>query len=113
MSNTDLRSKMDTTILDTMTEQIGRMNVLAISGGRRVAVSETVLELPVNHGYTVRVTYNPVPDLYTVERLLRRGGKETVKGTLTEVYCDELSEAAYGASCYNSYRNVVGNRWAE
>ncbi len=104
---------MDTTILDTMTEQIGRMNVLAISGGRRVAVSETVLELPVNHGYTVRVTYNPVPDLYTVERLLRRGGKETVKGTLTEVYCDELSEAAYGASCYNSYRNVVGNRWAE
>ena len=104
---------MDTTIIKTMSEQIGMMTVMAISGGRRVAVSETVLELPVGKGYTVRVTYNPVPDLYTVERLYRRAGKETVKGTLTRVYCDELSEAAYGASCYASYPNVINNRWAD
>jgi len=104
---------MDITILDTMTRQIGLGNLLAVSGGRRIAKSETVLELPVGKGYTVRVTYNYGSDVYTVERLFRRAGKETQKGILTYVYCDELGEAVYGASCFHSYPNVVGNKWSE
>lgn len=100
-------------ILDTMTEQIGRMNLLAVSGGRRIARSETELDLPVGHGYTVRITYRPVPDCYTVTRIFRRGSKEWIKGELTEVYADELGEAVYGASCYLSYPVVRDNRWAD
>lgn len=104
---------MNTQILNTMSQQIGGMTILAVSGGRRVVISETVMELPVAKGYTVRVTYNHVPDLYVVERLYRRAGKTVVKGALTDVYADELSEAVYGASCYISYPNVKGNRWAD
>jgi hypothetical protein len=104
---------MNHDILNTMSRQIGTMTLLAVSGGRRVAISENVLELPVGKGYTVRVTYNACPDLYTVERVFRRGGKEWQKGQLTDVYADELAEACYGASCFISYPYVVGNRWAE
>jgi len=104
---------MNTAILNTMSQQIGKMTLLAVSGGRRVAVSENVLELPVGKGYTVRVTYNACPDLYTVERLFRRAGKEWNKGTLTRIYADELSEACYGASCFISYPYVIDNRWSD
>lgn len=100
-------------ILDTMTEQIGRMNILAVSGGRRIAVAENILDLPVGHGYRVRVIYKAVPDLYTVQRWFRRGAKEWLKGELTDVYADELGDAVYGASCYVSYPVVRNNRWAE
>lgn len=100
-------------ILDTMTAQIGRMNLLAVSGGRRVAVAENILDLPVNQGYRVRVIYNAVPDLYTVQRWFKRGSKEWLKGEVTNVYCDELGEAVYGASCYASYPVVRNNCWAD
>jgi hypothetical protein len=96
-----------------MAEQIGRMNILAVSGGRLTPIDEHTLDLPVNQGYRVRVIYNPVPDLYTVQRILRRGAKEWIKGELTNVYCDELGEAVYGASCYVSYPVVRNNCWAD
>lgn len=96
---------------DTLLDQIGRSNVFAISGGR-VGVwkpeGECVeVELPVSSGYSVRISlaWN---DTYTVERVLKRRpkGKSTkevkVVGRVTGVYCDEVGEVAYQASCYRN-----------
>lgn len=84
----------------TTISQIGRMNVLAISGGRVKAIDEHTIELPVRAGYHVRVAYIPGSDTYTVSRIFRRAGKEWVKGQVDHVYCDELGEVSYQASCY-------------
>lgn len=84
----------------TTISQIGRMNVLAISGGRVKAIDAETIELPVHAGYHVRVQYMPGSDTYTVSRIFRRSGKEWVKGQVDHVYCDELGEVAYQASCY-------------
>lgn len=93
----------------TAVRQIGRMNVLAISGGR-VEVQQrqdqegptySVLVLPVGSGYRVRVLY-AADDTYTVQRVFERAGKVTVKGEQTDVYCDQLGEVAYQASCFRS-----------
>lgn len=96
---------------DTLLDQIGRMNVMAISGGR-VGVwkpkGECVeVELPVSSGYLVRITL-AWDDTYTVERILRRRPKgQTAKvskvlGRMTGVYCDQVGEVAYRASCYKN-----------
>jgi hypothetical protein len=96
---------------DTLLSQIGRMNVLAISGGR-VGVwkpeGECVeVELPVSSGYWVRITL-AWDDTYTVERVLKRrpkgqSSKEIkVLGRMTGVYCDQVGEIAYLASCYKN-----------
>lgn len=84
--------------------QIGRMNLLCISGGRVKGAfnsdGETVgVVLPVGHGYRVDVLL-AFDDTYTVRRVFARGGKQWVKGELTGVYCDEVGETAYVASCY-------------
>ena len=81
--------------------QIGRMNIFAISGGP-VTPLEDGIELKVGHGYYVRVRLTPL-DLYTVSRIFRRNGKEFVHGSKDGIYCDEVGEQAYRASCYNSY----------
>jgi hypothetical protein len=83
----------------TIVAQIGRMNVLGISGGR-VGVRETGITLPVAHGYSVTVDL-AFDDTYTVRRVFKRGSKVWVKGERTNVYCDEVGEAAYRASCYH------------
>jgi hypothetical protein len=84
--------------------QIGAMNVMAISGGCRYALyntrSEVVgLRFPAGAGYWVDVLLAG-DDTYTVRRVFIRGGKEFIKGELTGVYCDEIGEVAYVASCY-------------
>ena len=81
--------------------QIGRPNVLAISGGR-VLVRPTGVTLPVGSGYMVTVDL-AANDTYTVRRVFRRGAKTWIKGEMTEVYFNELSEIAYQASSYRSY----------
>lgn len=97
---------------DVLLGQIGRMNVFAISGGR-VNVwkpqGETVeVELPVSSGYLVRITL-AWDDTYTVERVLRRRPKgqtatvTKVLGRMEGVYCDQVGEVAYYASCYKSH----------
>lgn len=86
-------------------DQIGCMNVLAISGGRWSPLPDGV-ELPVSQGYRVRVRLTPSDD-YTVERLMVRGGREFAKGTKERVYCDQVGEVAYRASCYRSYGEGV------
>lgn len=78
--------------------QIGRGNVLAISGGR-VLARKTGVTLPVGHGYSVTVDLD-ASDTYIVRRVFKRGAKEWVKGEQTNVYCDEVGEIAYVASCY-------------
>ena len=81
--------------------QIGIPNVLAISGGR-VGPLPDGIEMPAGAGYRVRVRLTAADD-YTVERVFLRRGKEFSHGTRERVYCDEVGEAAYRASCFRSY----------
>jgi hypothetical protein len=93
----------------TMLRQIGRMNVLAISGGRVNALPDGI-ELPVGSGYRVRVRLIPGMDLYSVERVFLRDGRVFSKGIREGVYCDEVGETAYKASCF---RNDDSTYWPE
>lgn len=81
-------------------DQIGRMNVLAISGGR-IQVADDGVVLPVGCGYSVRV-FLAADDTYTVRRVFKRGPKEWVKGEATGVYFDQVGETAYRASCFRN-----------
>lgn len=90
----------------TIIRQIGHMNVLAISGGRVTGLPDGV-ELPVGAGYRVRVRLTPADD-YTVERVFVRSGTVFSKGMETMVYCDEVGETAYRASCF---RNDDAEYW--
>jgi hypothetical protein len=92
-------STTDTTyeVADTILAQIGRMNVLAISGGR-VNRHPDGVTLPVSNGYVVIVTLDPC-DTYTVTR----GYRGRIMGQRSDVYCDQVGEVAYRASCFHSY----------
>jgi hypothetical protein len=84
--------------------QIGRGNVMAISGGRFDTLTNddgevTDLILPVAYGYRVRINLE-VNDTYTVRREFVRGGKVYEKGRQEGVHCDEVANVAYRASCY-------------
>lgn len=78
--------------------QIGRMNHLAISGGRVRVMGDTLI-LPVGAGYSVQITLD-ANDTYTVRRVFTRGVKQWVKGERSYVYGDQVGEIAYEASCY-------------
>lgn len=88
-------------------QQIGIANVLSISGGRwhmdEYVMSERYgdIILPVSSGYRVRISL-AANDTYTVTREMKRGSKMFVKGVQTDVYCDEIGEVAYLASCYKN-----------
>ncbi len=86
--------------------QIGRMNVLAISGGRVLAMA-TGVALPVSSGYWVTINL-AADDTYTVRRVMKRGAKTWIKGELAGVYAGEVGEAAYQASSYKSYEFPKG-----
>ena len=86
--------------------QIGRMNVFAISGGRVGVIvngeGETVeIHLPVSNGYRVSIKLG-WDDTYTVSRQFVRKGTVSDKGTIEGVYCTEIGEVAYQASCFRS-----------
>lgn len=85
-------------------DQIGVGNVAAISGlrfGRIIAGDPEAgryivgVTLPVSSGYAVHVVLAG-DDTYTVRRMFR--GK--VKKEWTGVYCEDVGETAYRASCY-------------
>lgn len=80
--------------------QVGRMNVLAISGGR-VVRRESGVTLPVGAGYCVTVDLD-WDDTYRVRRVFKRGAKVWVKGEQTGVYADQVGEVAYRASCFRN-----------
>lgn len=90
-----------------MVAQIGRNTLLGISGGRIIPVKYGI-ELPVSNGYAVRVELDG-NDTYVVRRLFTRKPKGELlpvtylHGERTEVYCEDLSETAYVASCFRSY----------
>ena len=81
--------------------QIGVRNVRAISGGR-IVTRKTGVTLPVAAGYFVTVDLAG-DDTYTVRRVFVRAGKRWVKGERTGIYCEQVGEQAYKASCF---RNV-------
>jgi len=83
-----------------MERQIGKTNVLAISGGRVKRIGYTTLSFPVSNGYSVEVEYVEGRDLYNVRRVFARGLKRWVKGELTHIYGEDLGEIAYNASCF-------------
>jgi hypothetical protein len=79
-------------------EQIGRRNILAISGGR-VTRRPTGVTLPVGCGYSVTVDLT-VMDVYIVRRVFKRGTRVWIKGEQDDVYADVVGEIAYRASCF-------------
>jgi hypothetical protein len=92
---------------DELINQIGHMNVLAISGGRVIVVKnnngETIeVELKCGAGYRVSIALG-WDDTYTVTRQYVRKGTVFNKGTVEGVYCDNIGEVAYKASCFRSY----------
>jgi hypothetical protein len=78
--------------------QIGRINVACISGGLFRVIDGTLV-LPVSNGYSVEIDLDP-SDTYTVRRVFRRSEKRWVKGEVDYVYCDQIGEVAYRASCF-------------
>jgi hypothetical protein len=96
---------MTTTFIDcdakTLVNQIGLRNIFAISGGR-IEERTTGITLKVASGYSVTIDL-AADDTYTVRRVYTRAGKVTIKGEVNGIYCDEVGEIAYEASCF---RNV-------
>ena len=86
---------------ETLARQIGVRNIMAISGGRILA-RRTGITLPVAAGYSVTVDL-AAGDTYTVRRVFVRNRQRFVKGERTDIYCDQVGEMAYQASCF---RNV-------
>lgn len=86
-------------------QQISKMDLLAISGGRATIGYQGVI-LPVANGYYVTVTLD-ASDTYTVRRVYKRGDKVWTKGEIRDVYADQISEVAYRASCYEDDFAVV------
>lgn len=98
-----------TEMREMMRDQIGMGNLLSISGGRIIA-TDNGIDLPVSNGYRVRVTYQPHLDLYSVERVLKRGDKEFIKGRAERVFCSELGQMAYRAGMFRSFDE---NEWPQ
>ena len=83
---------------DQVIEQLGMMNIMAVSGGR-VARRKTGVTLPVGRGYSVEIDLQG-NDTYVVKRVFTRAGKVTIKGECVDVYAFDLGDVAYYASCY-------------
>lgn len=102
MNTTTRESHMDTTFITndaaTLVAQIGRMNILGISGGR-ITYRSTGITLPVAHGYRVTVDLN-ADDTYTCRRVFTRGTKTWIKKEWAGVHADQIGDIAYQASCY-------------
>ena len=81
--------------------QIG-VNLLAVSGGRWRRHSASSVGLPCGAGFEVLVTLE-ADDTYTVRRLFWRSARIYLHGELANVYCDDVSEVVYYASCFRSY----------
>lgn len=97
---TSLEAGMTRCNTEALIRQIGVGNLMAISG-RRVYTRRTGITLPVSSGYKVTIDL-AANDTYTVRRIMVRGTKVWLKGERTDVYCDEVGEIAYQASCYKN-----------
>ena len=97
METTETFREADTTEL---LAQIGRMNILSISGGRIVRRT-TGVTLPVGSGYKVLVDL-AANDTYVVRRVFTRGAKTWIKGEARDIFAGEVGETAYRASCFRN-----------
>lgn len=88
--------------------QLG-MNLLAISGGKALTAGASSVVLPAGAGFQVIITLE-ADDTYTVRRAFKRGGKWFDHGVRRDVYCDQVAEVAYYASCHVSYGHTT---WIE
>jgi hypothetical protein len=89
--------------------QIGKMNLLAVSGGRSVAVQNAGGEnvgvlLPCGESRAVEVVLGWL-DIYAVRRvrLVTKGanrGTVVVEASHDDVFADELGEVVYSLSCW-------------
>jgi hypothetical protein len=96
---------------DQVIEQLGKMNIMAVSGGR-VYTRKTGVTLPVGRGYSVEIDLQG-NDTYVVKRVFTRAGKVTIKGEVVDVYAFDLGDVAYYASCYVNVpfgQDILGNR---
>jgi hypothetical protein len=84
----------------TLRSQIGRNTFLAICGGRS-EIRDGALHMAVSSGYRVVVSLEP-NDTYTVRRIMKRGVKIFEKGSMTDVYADQVSDVCWAASCYKN-----------
>jgi hypothetical protein len=91
---------MDNMQARELLNQIGSNTVAAISGGRARLAGDTLV-LPVSNGYTVEIDLDS-SDTYTVRRVFTRGYKRWIKGEISNIYCDQISDIAYDASCFRS-----------
>lgn len=90
-------------------DQIGIMTVMAVSGGRwgsiRTSDGEPIgIILPCGTNRSVEVTLSFL-DTYTVRRYRQvvkgeRRGDDIVEHEATNVYCDQISDAVFTASCW-------------
>jgi hypothetical protein len=91
----------------SMLKSIGKMNILAISGGRLVWLDDFTLKLPISNGYSVEVEYDRGWDAYIVRRVFTRREKgvvvRRVKGEVRDVYFDHLGETCWRAHAFRSY----------
>lgn len=87
--------------LRELAQQIGPRTIMAIVGlPRRIQyLNESTVTMPCGSGHHVEVMLAD-DDTYTVRRVYRRGGKRFVHGEQAGVYCDQISDVAYAASCY-------------
>ena len=83
---------------DTLINQIGKQNILSISGGR-VGERESGITLPVKYGYQVEVDLMG-NDTYRVRRVYETESARILKGEKSNVYAENVGEVAYKASCY-------------
>jgi hypothetical protein len=94
------RRDMDRQQAEVALSQIGVPTILAVSGGRRDLV-DGKLVLPVSNGYEVQVALLP-DDTYSVDRVFKRAGRESVKGRVEGVYAEQLSDTVWDASNFRS-----------
>lgn len=94
---------------DTVLSQIGKATVFGVSGGKVVVVRDTEGDpigviLPCGGNRAVEVVLNFL-DLYDVRRvrLITSGndrGSVVVEHEVTDLYCDQLAESVWRASCW-------------
>lgn len=95
--------------IETLVGQVGRRTVLGVSGGRFMTIDneegETVGALfLVGQSRAVEVVLD-WSDTYSVRRVRRvasgnDAGSVVVEDETTDVYCEQLSEAVWSASCW-------------
>ena len=95
---------------NTVAQQIGRMTVLGITGGKRLGTIHNDQNEPIgvlllcgsNRAVEVILDFS---DTYTVQRIRRitggaKKGEIIVEEATSDVYCDELNNAVWKTSCW-------------